>query len=163
MNAQSVIGKAARLMLVPILVAAVGVGVAQDRDNGHNNRGRDNGHDNGRHNGNDRNDNRDRGNRGNQRNDFHFRDQDRGRFESHYRSDLNRWRQHPQNRPRFARGQRIPYGYRIQPVPRSYYVGVAPLPPGYQYGYYDGYVVAYDPTTRMIGDVMDLVGTAMMQ
>ena len=170
MSTHSVTGRFARLMLVPILVAAVGVGVAQDRNSDHDNRGRDNGynnsHDNGRHNGNDRNDRRDyrdRGDRGNQRNDFHFRDQDRGRFESHYRSDLNRWRQHPRNRPHFARGERIPYGYRIQPVPRSYYVGVAPLPPGYQYGYYDGYVVAYDPTTRIIGDVMDLVGTAMMQ
>lgn len=176
MSTHSVTGRFARLMLVPILVAAVGVGIAQDRDSDHDNRGRDNGrdssHDNGRHNGqyrsdrgdrNDQRDNRDRGDRENQRNDFHFRDQDRGRFESHYRNDLNRWRRHPQNRPRFARGERIPYGYRIQPVPRSYYVGVAPLPPGYQYGYYDGYVVAYDPTTRIIGDVMDLVGTAMMQ
>jgi hypothetical protein len=48
-------------------------------------------------------------------------------------------------------------------VPVTYYRGVPPPPPGYQYGYYEGYVVAYDPTTRVIGDVMDLVGAAMGQ
>jgi hypothetical protein len=54
-------------------------------------------------------------------------------------------------------------GYRIQPVPVTYYRGAPPPPPGYRYGYYEGYVVAYDPTTRVIGDVLDLVGAAMSQ
>lgn len=92
--------------------------------------------------------------------DFHFRDQDRGRFQSHYRKDVDRWGKHPNGRPRFTRGQRIPPGYRLQPVPRSYWAGAPPPPPGYQYGYYDGYVVAYNPTTRIIADVMDLVAAA---
>lgn len=29
------------------------------------------------------------------------------------------------------------------------------------YGYYDGYMVAYNPTTRIIADVMDLVSALM--
>jgi hypothetical protein len=28
---------------------------------------------------------------------------------------------------------------------------------GYQYGYYGGYVVAYNPATRIVADVLDLV------
>ena len=48
----------------------------------------------------------------------------------------------------------------IQPGPPTYWQGVPPPPPGYQYGYADGYVVAYDPTTRIIADVLDLVTAA---
>ena len=92
--------------------------------------------------------------------DFHFRDQDRARFQPHYRKDVDRWRSRPQGRPRFSRGQRIPNNIRFQPVPRSYWAGVPAPPPGYQYGYYDGYVVAYNPTTRIIADVLDLVAAA---
>lgn len=90
--------------------------------------------------------------------DWRFRDEDRGRFYSHYRRDADRWRE--RRRPTFARGQAIPRNYVIQPVPRSYWQGVPPPPPGYQYGYYDGYVVSYDPTTRIIADVLDLVSAA---
>jgi Ni/Co efflux regulator RcnB len=128
--------------MVPVLVAAVGVGAAQDQDR----------HDSG-HNNNHQSQ-RDQGS------NFRFRAQDRGNFQSHYRSDLNRWRSHPQGRPHFSRGQRIPAGYRFQPVPRAYYANVPPPPPGYQYGYYDGYVVSYNPTTQIIADVMDLVAGA---
>jgi Ni/Co efflux regulator RcnB len=141
MSTKSVARRFAQWAIVPVLVAAVGVGFAQGP-------GRDNNH------GNDHNDHRDQGN------NFHFRDQDRGHFQSHYSSDINRWRSHPQGRPHFARGERIPKGYRFQPVPRSYYANVPPPPVGYQYGYYDGYVVAYNPTTQIIGDVLDLVGAA---
>lgn len=138
MSKQSVAGKFAQLVMVPVLIAAVGVGVAQGRNSGHDNHGN-------------------HGNQ-NQQNDFHFRDQDRGHFQSHYRSDVSRWQQRPQARPHFERGQRIPGNYRLRAVPRSYYANVPPPPPGYQYGYYEGYVVAYNPTTRIIADVLDLVG-----
>lgn len=88
-----------------------------------------------------------------------FRDQDRASFYAHYRRDADRWRGH--GRPVFVPGQVIERTYYVQPVPRTYWVGVAPPPPpGYQYGYYEGYVVAYDPTTRVIGDVLDLVAAA---
>ena len=90
--------------------------------------------------------------------DFRFRDEDRGRFYAHYRGDADRWR--GRRRPTFAPGQYIPQGYVVRVVPQTYWVGAPPPPPGYQYGYYDGYVVAYNPTSRIIADVIDLVGAA---
>lgn len=92
-------------------------------------------------------------------NDWRFREDDRNHFYSHYRHDADRWR--GRKRPVFVRGQAIPSGYRIQPVPSSYWQGVPPPPQGYQYGYYDGYVVAYNPTTRIVADVLDLVTAAV--
>jgi hypothetical protein len=58
----------------------------------------------------------------------------------------------------FVTGRVVPREYVIQAVPQTYWVGAPPPPPGYQYGYYGGYVVAYNPATRIIGDVLDLVG-----
>ncbi|MEO8126977.1 MAG: hypothetical protein ABJF23_08970 [Bryobacteraceae bacterium] len=49
----------------------------------------------------------------------------------------------------------------MRAVPPAYYRDVPPPPPGYRFGYYDGYVVAYDPTTQIVADVLDLVGAAM--
>lgn len=170
MTTTSVKAKFAQFVMVPILVAAVGAGIAHaqdhrdDRDHGNYRDGnqRDQGnrdHGNRDHGDRDHGD-RDRGDRY-RGNDFHFRDEDRGRFQSHYQRDADRWSRHRDRRPHFERGERIPYGYRFQPVPRAYYSEVPPPPPGYEYGYYDGYVVAYNPTTRIIADVMDLVGAAV--
>ena len=142
--------------LVPVLAFAVGAGAyAQDR---HDDRQNDNRYDqrddhhydqrNYRH------DDHDRGR------DFHFDNNYRDHFAQHYRRDADHWRSR-HDRVRFSRGERIPVGYRVQPVPVAYYRDVPPPPPGYRYGYYEGYVVAYDPTTRVIGDVLDLVGAAM--
>lgn len=89
----------------------------------------------------------------------YFRDEDRDHFYSHYREDADRWR--GRRRPVFVPGQYVERAYVVRPVPQAYWVGVAaPPPPGYQYGYCRGYVVAYNPTTRMIADVLDLVATA---
>jgi hypothetical protein len=90
--------------------------------------------------------------------DWRFQEQDRQHFYSHYRQDADHWR--GKKRPRFVRGQAIPRGYYVQPVPQAYWQNVPPPPPGNQYGYYDGYVVAYNPTTRIIADVLDLVTSA---
>lgn len=164
MSTKSTAAKFAQLVMVPVLVAAVGVGIAHaqdhrdDRDHG-NSSHEDHGNRDHQDRGNRDHGDRDHGNR-DHGNDFRFRDQDRGRFESHYRGNIDRWRRHPDRRPHFYRGERIPSNYRFQPVPRGYYVDAPPPPPGYQYGYYDGYVVAYNPTTRIIADVMDLVGAA---
>lgn len=168
MRKWSVAGKLTRFILGPVLVAAVGVAAAQgnrDHDREHHDNGNhgqkqdDQGdredHDNGNHGG-----KHDNGKRGKHDSDFRFQDQDRDRFESHYREDVERWRIRPQGRHKFYRGQRIPDNYRFIVVPGTYYVQ-APPPPGYQYGYYDGYVVAYNPTTRVIADVLDLVGAVV--
>ncbi|ADV84054.1 hypothetical protein [Terriglobus saanensis] len=93
-----------------------------------------------------------------QQQNFHFNDQARQQFQQHYKGDVNKYQAHPdqRKRPNFSAGQQIPRGYAIRAVPRSYY-GNVPPPRGYQYGYYNGYVVAYNPTTRIIADVLDLV------
>lgn len=88
-------------------------------------------------------------------NDWRFRGNERAQFYSHYRRDVRRWRN--RRRPVFVVGQPIPPAYAIQPMPPAYWQGVPPPPPGYQYGYYGGYAVAYNPTTRIIADVLDLV------
>lgn len=89
----------------------------------------------------------------------YFRDEDRDRFYAHYRGDADHWR--GRRRPVFVTGEYVAREYVVQPVPRGYWVGVvAAPPPGYQYGYCDGYVVAWNPATRMVADVLDLVATA---
>jgi len=90
--------------------------------------------------------------------DYHFQGEDRGRFYSYYRSDADHWR--GRKRPVFVTGHAIPSTYVVQVVPQTYWVGAPPPPPGYQYGYYGGYVVAYNPTTRIVADVLDIVGAA---
>jgi hypothetical protein len=90
--------------------------------------------------------------------DWRFRHEDRDHFYGYYRNDADHWR--GKKRPVFVRGEAIPRGYTVQAVPRAYWQDVPPPPPGYQYGYSDGYVVAYDPTTRVIADVLDLVAAA---
>ena len=92
------------------------------------------------------------------REDYHFRGEDRGRFYAHYRSDADQWR--GRRRPVFVTGRVVPREYVIQTVPQTYWVGAPPPPPGYQYGYCGGYVVAYNPATRIVADVLDLVAAA---
>jgi hypothetical protein len=154
--------------LVPVLALAVGASAyAQDNHDDRRDDNRYNQRDNGRNN--QRNDNRyqqndnrysqgdnRRGDDHNRGRDFHFDNNYRDHFAQHYRGDADHWRNR-RDRVRFDRGQRIPVGYRLQPVPDAYYRDVPPPPPGYRYGYYEGYVVAYDPTTRVVGDVLDLV------
>jgi hypothetical protein len=167
-------------MLAAALIAGPSAMVAQYHDNDHHDNGNHNGwngndrhdndhHDNGNHNGWRDNDHHDNGNHNgwnnNDRHDYRFRSEDRNRWERYYRSDINRYRRNRNwhHRYDFRAGMRIPAGVTFRTVPPSYYRGMAPLPPGYRYGYYDGYVVAYDPTSRMIADVMDLVTSAAMQ
>jgi hypothetical protein len=90
---------------------------------------------------------------------FNFREEDRSHFYTHYRRDADHWR--GRHRPVFVPGHYVPQGYVVQAVPRSYWVeSVPPPPPGYRYGYSSGYIVAYDPTTRIVADVIDLVAAA---
>ncbi|HTH52759.1 MAG TPA: hypothetical protein VL495_02335 [Edaphobacter sp.] len=128
---------------MPVLAFAVSTGIAQASPQ----HGPDHGHSD--HDDHDRHDQ-----------DFRFHDQDREHFAPHYQKDIDHWQHNSHGRPHFARGERIPSNYHFQPVPRSYYSQVPPPPAGYQYGYYDGYVVAYNPTTRIVADVLDLVTAA---
>jgi hypothetical protein len=63
------------------------------------------------------------------------------------------------NRPLFTIGGFFPYAYipYITPAPAAVLGYLPPVPPGYQIGYYDGYVVVYDPVTYFIANVIDLM------
>ncbi len=88
---------------------------------------------------------------------YHFRPSDRDLLRRHYLRHfayINRAR-----RPVFLAGGFFPYadiGY-LTPVPFGLYGAMPPIPPGYQAGYFDGYVVVYDPFTYFIADVLDLL------
>jgi hypothetical protein len=63
------------------------------------------------------------------------------------------------SRPSFAVGGFFPYAYipYITALPPNVYGYLPPPPPGYNMGYYDGYVVVYDPVTYYIANVIDLL------
>ncbi|MDQ1450545.1 MAG: hypothetical protein QOE55_2934 [Acidobacteriaceae bacterium] len=88
---------------------------------------------------------------------YGFRPSDRDRLRRYYAARIraiNRAR-----RPLFTVGGYYPYadiGY-LQPVPPDVYGYLPPPPPGYQMGYYDGYVVVYDPITYFIANLIDLL------
>ena len=62
-------------------------------------------------------------------------------------------------RPVFVAGGYFPYGdiSYLTALPPDAYSYVPPPPPGYSMGYYDGYVVVYDPVTYFIANVIDLL------
>jgi hypothetical protein len=88
---------------------------------------------------------------------YAFRPSDRDRLRRYYAARIraiNRAR-----RARFIVGGYYPYadiGY-LQPIPPDIYGYLPPPPPGYQMGYYDGYVVVYDPVTYFITNLIDLM------
>jgi Ni/Co efflux regulator RcnB len=95
--------------------------------------------------------------------EYHFRPEDRGRFSSHYQGNIKQMQKHPDKRHHIRAGEHLPSDYRshLKSVPASYYRNMPPPPPGYRFGYYDGYVVAYNPTTQIVADVLDLVNAAV--
>jgi Ni/Co efflux regulator RcnB len=97
-----------------------------------------------------------------QRAEYHFQPEHRDQFRKHYQTQLRDVERHPDRRHSIRAGEELPKDYRarLKPVPQSYYRNVPPPPPGYRFGYYDGYVVAYNPTTRIVADVLDLLSTA---
>lgn len=88
---------------------------------------------------------------------YHFRPNDYAYLHRHYSRNLiyiNR-----ATRPVFVIGGYFPYadiGY-ITPLPPNIYAYLPPPPPGYQMGYYQGYVVVYDPVTYFIVNVINLL------
>ena len=59
----------------------------------------------------------------------------------------------------FIVGGYFPYSYiqYVTPLPPPVIGYLPPPPPGYRMGYYQGYVVVYDPTTYFILNVIDLL------
>lgn len=88
---------------------------------------------------------------------FNFRSNDRNNLRRYY---ANRFgsidRAH---RPAFRMGGYLPYedlGF-LSPVPPGAWGALPPIPYGYQAGYWDGYVIIYDPNTGYILYVSDLM------
>lgn len=88
---------------------------------------------------------------------YSFRPNDRAYLHRYYLSRLGAINR--ANRPRFIIGGFFPYAYipYLSPLPPEVYGYLPPPPPGYSMGYYDGYVVIYDPVTYFIANVIDLL------
>jgi hypothetical protein len=88
---------------------------------------------------------------------YNFRPNDSAYLRHYYRNRLvgiNRAR-----RPIFRMGGFFPFAdiQYLSPLPPAIYGYLPPPPPGYQMGYFDGYVVVYDPLTYFIANVIDLL------
>ena len=86
---------------------------------------------------------------------YHFRSQDKGKLQQHYRvahhdhaANAHRWAWH--------RGVNLPSGWQgqVEPLPQEDITLLAPPPPGYEFGYYNGWAIVYDPNTGMILDAV---------
>ena len=88
---------------------------------------------------------------------YNFRPNDRAYLHRYYRRSLINV--NLARRPRFIVGGFFPYGdigY-LTPLPPDVYGYLPPPPLGYQMGYFDGYVVVYDPVSYFIANVVDLL------
>jgi len=87
--------------------------------------------------------------------EYHFRQEDGVRLREHYRHIE---RVDVSHRVALVAGGRLPGDWHrlMRPVPAVVIRELAPPPPGYVFGYIDGYCVVYDPRTGMIADVIDL-------
>jgi hypothetical protein len=92
-----------------------------------------------------------------QRPSYSFRRNDWGYLHNYYRRNLGYI--NVATRPRFVIGGFFPYAYipYITALPPTVYGYLPPPPPGYNMGYYNGYVVVYDPVTYFIANVIDLL------
>jgi hypothetical protein len=88
---------------------------------------------------------------------YNFRPNNRSYLHNYYRRSLLSI--NLTNRPRFVVGGFFPFGSipYLTPLPPQVYGQLPPPPPGYQMGYYDGYVVVYDPISYFIANVVDLM------
>ncbi|HEX4020854.1 MAG TPA: hypothetical protein VHX63_06910 [Acidobacteriaceae bacterium] len=88
---------------------------------------------------------------------YQFRSQDTSRLRQYYKGNLGRVNR--SRRAHFSRGGYIPAYYRhyFRPVPPTMIGYLPPVPPGYVLGYYNGYIVVYDPATFLIVSVLNLL------
>ena len=87
--------------------------------------------------------------------EYHFRQEDAPKLRQNYK---NIEHVDAKNRGHYAAGERLPNDWhkRMHPVPQTVIAELPPPPPGYVFGYVDGYCVAYDPNTGYVADVIDL-------
>ncbi|HEX5236827.1 MAG TPA: hypothetical protein VFW25_16020 [Silvibacterium sp.] len=86
---------------------------------------------------------------------YRFRSQDRSKLQQHYRAAHH---EHAANAHRWAwrRGESLPSGWQgqVEPLPQEDITLLAPPPPGYVFGYYNGWAIVYDPNTGVILDAV---------
>jgi Ni/Co efflux regulator RcnB len=91
---------------------------------------------------------------------YHFRAQDKSKLQTHYRSahhadahakPVHHWAWH--------RGASLPSGWQgqIEPLPQEDIALLAAAPPGYEFGYYDGWAIIYDPNTGIVLDAVSVM------
>jgi Ni/Co efflux regulator RcnB len=97
----------------------------------------------------------DQANREERHEEYHFRPEDAPKLRQHYK---NIEKVDVAHRGEFRAGGRLPDDWRkrMRPVPVAVVRELPPPPPGYVFGYIDGYCVVYNPTTLLIADVIDL-------
>ncbi len=95
--------------------------------------------------------------------EYHFRTEDRERLYSHYK-DSEQWLDR-RDRHEYYEGQRLEGDWEtgMKPIPQDYTQELPPAPQGYVFGYSDGYAVAFNPTTHIVADVIDLAATSAAQ
>ena len=88
---------------------------------------------------------------------YRWRASDRAWLRRYYRRNLGYINR--ATRPRFVAGGFFPWTYfpYITPLPPRVVSYLRPPPPEYQMGYFNGYVVVYDPATGFIANVIDLL------
>lgn len=88
---------------------------------------------------------------------YHFRTQDRTALRPHYQA----MHQHVDAHSRWSwhRGANLPGGWHdhMMPLPAADIALLPPCPPGYLFGYYDGWAVVYDPNTGVILDAISVM------
>jgi Ni/Co efflux regulator RcnB len=87
--------------------------------------------------------------------EYHFRQEDAPKLRQHYKKIEHVDVAH---RTALVAGARLPDNWhgRMHAVPAAVIRELPAPPPGYAFGYIDGYCVVYDPTTLLIADVIDL-------
>lgn len=151
---------AAAFTAAPIISSATPLAAQDNRDDAGHRNDRHDSQRNDNHNDQRNNGRNEQANRNDRRGgDYHFRSQDAPRLRQNYRNVDRVDRNH---RAHYSRGEHLPNGWRqrIQPVPVTVVRELPPPPPGYRLGYLDGYAVAYNPTTQIIADVIDLATIA---
>lgn len=88
---------------------------------------------------------------------YQFRSQDVSRLRQYYRTKITSVSR--TNRVQISEGGYVPQTVvtYIQPVPVEVVQVLPPPPPGYLIGFYDGYVIVYDPNTLFVVTVIDLL------
>ena len=88
---------------------------------------------------------------------YSFRSQDTSTLRQHYQTQIRSI--DPASRPRIAQYTYImpEYVTYIEPCPQDVLYLLPPPPVGFVIGFWDGYIIVYDPGTFYIGTVLDLL------